>query len=111
MKPSGVASSGGIGHALEQLLAASLGRDELLLETLQLLLDAFELLQLFRCGLALDLSGRPELLGSRLNLADSLIRCEQLVEDVGRSLARERRPEGVRVAAGCAEVDHERESR
>ena len=43
MNPSGVASSGGFGHAVEQLLAPRLGGRQLLLERLQLLLHPFEL--------------------------------------------------------------------
>ena len=39
------------------------------------------------------------------------IRGQQLVEDLGRALPRERGAEAIRVVARCAEIDHGRESR
>src|SRR5882724_11948463 len=96
---------------VEQLLAPAFGRRELLLQRLQLGLDALELLELLGRRFALDLSGRTELLDTWLDLPDPTIGLEQLVEDLGRSLPRERRPEGLRIVAGGTEIDHVRESR
>jgi hypothetical protein len=96
---------------VEQLLARTFGRRQLLLEGLQLRLDLLQLRQLFRCRFALDLSCRTELLDTWLDLPDRAIGLQQLIEDLGRSLPRQRGSKGVRVVAGSTEIDHLRESR
>src|SRR6185436_2931961 len=100
-----------IRHTVEQVFTASFRRGELLLERLELRFDPLELGELLRRRLALDLARRAQLLDPWLDLADCLIRGEQLVEDFGSSLPREREPKGLRVGARCAEIDHGRESR
>src|SRR4029079_9086862 len=102
---------GRIRHAGEQVFTATLRRGELLLERLELPFDPLELGELLRRRLALDLARRAQLLDPWLNLANCLIRGEQLVEDFGGSLPREGDAEAVRVVARCAEIDHGRESR
>src|SRR6266511_4130973 len=52
-----------------------------------------------------------ELLDSWLDLPNGAIGLEQLAEDLGRSLPRQRGAEGVGIVAGGTEIDHLRESR
>ena len=84
---------------------------DLLLERLELLFDPLELRQLLRRRLALDLARSAQLLDPWLNVADRLIRGQQLVEDLGGALPCECDAEASRVVSGCAEIDHGRESR
>ena len=89
-----------------QVVAGGLGGGELLLRSLQLLLDALELLELLRRRLALQLRRAAQLVHARDERAPALVGLEQRVERLGRSLAGERRAEAVGVGAGCLEVDH-----
>ena len=100
-----------VGHARERLVPRVLGFAVLLLETLQLLLHAAELLELLGRRLALQLRLRAQLGHLRLELAPAGVGGHQLVERLACSLARDRRPEALGVAARGADVDHPRESR
>src|SRR4029077_5647293 len=102
---------GRIRHTVEQLLAASLSGGELLLERLKPLFGPLARRQLLRRRLALDLARSAQLLDPWLNVADCLIRSQQLVEDLGGSFPCECDAEASRVVSGCAEIDHGRESR
>ena len=102
---------GRVRHLLEQAVALRLGGGELVLGRLQLLLDAVQLLELFRRRLALHLELAAQVVDARNELAPPLVGGEQGVEVLGCALARERGPEAVGVVAGRAEVDHATESR
>ena len=95
----------------ERLLAGRLGGGELLLRRPQLLLHPLQLLELLRRRLALQLRLAAELVDARHERPPALVGGEQLVERLGRALARERRPPGVGLGAGGLQVDHPRESR
>ena len=102
---------GRIRDSVEQLLAAGFCRRQLLLEGAELLFDALELGELFRRRPALDLARRAQLLDPRLDLTDRVVGVEQLVEEVGRALARECGTHRVGLGSGGAQIDHARESR
>ena len=84
---------------------------ELVLERLQLALEPRQLLELLRRRLALQLRARAQLVDLRLQPAPLLVGSHQLVEDLFAALARDRRPERVRIGASGLEVDHAAESR
>src|SRR5262249_60751886 len=81
------------------------GRGKLLLGLAELLLDLLELLDLLRPRLAVDLLARPELGDLRDEPAPAVVGGEPRVERLGRALARERCPVGVRVVARGLRVD------
>ena len=110
VSPSGDESAGGFGICREQRVALRLGLGELLLGALQLLLHAAQLLELLGRRLSLQLRLRPQLVDARDERAPALVGGEPGVERLGGALAREPAPELVRVGAGGARVDHERES-
>ena len=93
-------------HAQREFVAVGLGRSELLLGRLQLLLDVLQLRELLGGRLALEL----RLAAQRVDPGDegtpALVRLEQRVERLGRALAGERSPVGVGVVAGGLQVDH-----
>ena len=95
-----------IRHPVEQRLAPLVGLVEALLELLQLHLHAPQLLELLRRRLALQLRARAERVDLRRQLEPLSVGREQLVERLGRSLARERRPVGLGIVTRGAEVDH-----
>jgi hypothetical protein len=78
-------------RAIEQALAASLGAREAFLERLQLGLDAVQLLDLLRRRLAFRLPLRAQILDRLLHRTDRFVRGQQLVEELGCPLARQRR--------------------
>src|SRR4029077_16680539 len=100
-----------VGDAVENLLPVRLRLGKLLLETLQLALEALELDELLWRRLALDLPRGPQLLDLRLHLEDCAVGCEQLVEELAGALARERGAHLLRRGPGCSQVDHATESR
>src|SRR5207245_6350765 len=96
---------------VEQLAAAAFRSGEILLEALQLLLDAFQLLELLRRRLAFELARGAQLLRAGLELAHRTIRLEQLVEQLSRALAGEPTAPFVGLGPCGPEVNHARESR
>src|SRR5581483_574562 len=102
---------GRVRHTVVQDPYASLRLRELRFERLQPFLRRLQLLQLLGRRLALELPPRADLLDLRLELALRGVRGEQLVEDVGRALPRERRAVGVGLGACSPQVDHGFESR
>ena len=101
----------GVRHAIVQILEPLRRLGQLGLERLQLGLERGQLGELLRSRLAFQLRARPQLIDALLELAPADIGGEQLVEDLGRALARECRPVAVGVVAGCAQVDHRFEFR
>src|SRR5207247_7089960 len=97
--------------AVEKLLAASLRLGQPLLELLHLLLRPFQLLALLGCGRAFELAPRAQLLDARLDVAHRLVGGEQLVEELRRAFASQRRTPGRRIGSSRAQIDHRRESR
>ena len=98
-------------HQREQLAARRLGGRQALLERLQLGLHLLELRELLGRRLSLELPFRPQLLHVRLDLEHGAVGGHQLVERVGCAFPHECGAERVRIAAGGAKIDHERESR
>ena len=93
-------------HLLQQLVAP-LGRGrELVLEPAQVLLDLLQLLNLLRRRLSLQLLAAAQLVDLGDELAPALVGLEQLVEGLRAALARDGRPEAVRVGPRGPEVDH-----
>jgi hypothetical protein len=109
--PSGTSSAGRIRDSQPDVVALLLRQGEVTLGSLQLLLDAAQLLELLRRRLALELRARAELVDRRHERAPVLVDREPRVEGLCDALAREAAPELVRLGAGGAGVDHARESR
>src|SRR5581483_2031308 len=102
---------GRVGYELQDRLPPCLRLLELLLEPLQLRLHPLELRELLGRRLALQLASRTELLHLRLHGEHRAVGLEQLVEELGRALARKLLPDLLRLVAGSAQIDHRRESR
>ena len=96
---------------LEQRVACRLGLRERGLEALELLLHPLELLDLLRRRLAGELLAAAQVVDLRDERAPALVGGEELVERVGRALARDCGAHCVGVVPRCAEVDHEWESK
>ena len=103
---------GQIGDAVPDLLPLSLGRRQLVVERLELALEALRLLDLLgRGGLAEPLLLRAHLVAAGARVPPAGIGREQRVEELGGATARERGAKRVGLGSSGAEVDHARESR
>ena len=103
---------GRVGDAVPDVLSLSFGRRQLLVERLELALEALRLLDLLgRGGLAEPLLLRAHLVAARARVAPAGIGREQRVEELGRASAGERGAKRVGLGSSGAEVDHARESR
>ena len=95
-----------VGNLVEGGPARCLGRVELGLEALQVGLDRFQLLDLLRGGLPLQLGLSPQLVDAGNQVEPGAVGCEERIEGLSRALARERGTPLIGRVAGRFDVDH-----
>ncbi len=95
----------------ERGVACGLGRGELILGGLQLVLRPAERFELLGRRLAVELLARPQLVDLRDEPAPALVGREQLVEGLAGATPCERGPHRPGIVASSSEVDHRFESR
>ena len=111
VQPSGAVGSGGFGTIESSSSRRAAADASCLLEPPELFLHRPQLLDLLGRRLALQLRPAAQVVDLRDEVEPGTVGGHQLVERVAGPLAIERGAPGIGVAAGGADVDHERESR